>query len=74
MFLWLCQFGKIEELKGRTHIIYRLILIIIPCGIATTANDNYWMRSETDYKTYCIFRKNGNPGIIDEFHWIAIGY
>lgn len=47
---------------------------IIPCGIATTANDNYWMRSETDYKTYCIFRKNGNPGIIDEFHWMAVGY
>lgn len=50
------------------------LLGIVGTGIAVNPNDNFWMRGATDYKTYCIFRKNNTAQIIDEFHWIAIGY
>lgn len=50
------------------------LLGIVGTGIAVNPNDNFWMRGPTDYKTYCIFRKNNTAQIIDEFHWIAIGY
>lgn len=42
-------------------------------GIAVNPNDNFWMRSDSDYKNYCIFRKNNTVQISDEFHWFAIG-
>lgn len=79
---FILQWGRAKQSSASGNTVQVTFPIAFPVkmlcpvaiGIAVNPNDNFWMRSDSDYKTYCSFRKNATAQIIDEFHWIAIGY